>query len=208
MIIPVKVFSPERYHFLILCLAVFCLSISLCIAQDSASVFKRASFNEHFQKGRYAVGANFFYAPTSSPSWTITGQAGYFIANKWLSGAQVTFYGENSVSKAGSGSLYSRSRQFAFSPEIFTRYYISRSRFRPFVQIAAGYKSYSAITVNRGADQEEIAAKRGMTYGAAIGLSYQVTRRINIELLYNRQYFQKKMDLGDLRLRLGATVLF
>ncbi len=190
----------------IACFMILIVSSSFSYAQDSSAILKRAAFNEYLQKGKYAVGLNFFYGPTASPSWTTTGQAGYFIANKWIAGFQLTTFGEKSTYDRFPNSLYTKSSQFSISPEIYTRYYISHSRFRPFVQLSAGYKAYTLTRTLTGVDQKSTIKTEGITYGGAIGISYQAAKSVNIELLYNNQYFKKSKDLGDLKLRLGATV--
>ncbi len=194
--------------YIIISLLLLGVNASFCFSQDSTAIMKRARYNEYFQKGKYMVGLNFFYTPlASSTNWTTTGQAGYFIANKWVGGVQLTTYGDKSTYDRFPNGLYSKSSQFSISPEIYTRYYISSSRFRPFVQLSAGYKAYSSTKTLTGTEQQETIKSNGMTYGGAIGISYQAAKSVNIELLYNHQYFKKKRDLGDMKLRLGVTVL-
>ena len=81
-------------------------------------------------------------AVSTGHTWSVTGQGGYFVAKRLLAGLQLS-YGEHSFTNnlAGTSSMYPgpawKRRNMYFTPELFSRYYFTSGRVKPFVQLSA-----------------------------------------------------------------------
>ena len=72
--------------------------------------------------------------------WSLTPQAGYVVADRLVVGLQMSV--ANRFSKRGnSWASFNRGgvREYAFTPELYARYYVLPFRLTPFVQLSSGY---------------------------------------------------------------------
>ena len=152
-------------------------------------------------------GSNFYKHDT----WVITGQGGYFVADRLLVGLQLS-YGESIFEDkaAGASAIFIakpilKQNIRTLTPEIFTRYYLTSWKIKPFAQLSAGWNFQSGNTRYLFGNENAVSARNSFTAKAALGVSFKLGKRANIDLMYNRSLLSKP-NIGDLDgLRLGLT---
>lgn len=118
--------------------------------------------------------------------WSLTPQAGYLVADRLIVGLQLSV--ANRFSKLGNswGSLKRGGiREYAFTPEVYTRYYVLPFRFTPFVQLSSGY-TIGEFSVNNGYSDNKVVTKTNnyVMFGAA-GLSLRIGKNMGLQAQYN-----------------------
>lgn len=142
--------------------------------------------------------------------WTATGQGGYFIANKLLVGAQLSYGEHNRHPGEATGTLLGNPilsyRIVNVNPELFARYYFTSGKVKPFVQASTGWN----FTSGRQSEMSGLTTRineNSFTARAALGISFKLGKRANIDLMYTRSLLGKPR-LGDYNgFRLGTTFL-
>lgn len=143
-------------------------------------------------------------------SWVATGQGGYFMATRLLVGAQFS-YGQ-SYRRVGQAmgnlpvELISTHYDISINPELFARYYFTSGKVKPFVQVSSGWNFTSGTQKSINGPTATI-SENNFTARAALGISFKLGKRANIDLMYNRSLLSKP-QYGDYNgLRLGGTFL-
>lgn len=147
-----------------------------------------------------------------SDSWSTTGQAGYFIANRWVAGLQVSYGAYHAVNKLEGTASYTpqpawKSKERFFTPEIFTRYYFTSWKVQPFAQLSGGWNFQTREASYFLSEDTQILSASNFTDKAALGVSSKLGKRANIDLLYNRSILGKSQPGAFGGLRLGLTFL-
>lgn len=144
-------------------------------------------------------------------TWSGTGQIGYFLAQRWVTGVQLTYGSYHATNNlAGTSSYYPqpfyKRNEVNITPEVFTRYYFTNWKVKPFVQASAGWNfatgKYTQINgENSNVNGNNFAAK------AALGVSFKLGQRATIDLLYDHS-LTKSATIGEVSgLRLGVSFL-
>ncbi|GAB3170088.1 outer membrane protein [Telluribacter humicola] len=140
----------------------------------------------------------------------MTPQLGYLIANRLVAGFQLS-YGKDSFNyKNNSPQLPSvpGHQYHSIAPELYSRYYLTGYRVKPFVQISAGY-NWQKELVDTTTGEEVSSSSNNFIGAGGIGLGYMLTRSVAIEGLYNYRFFTKSRIIDaneDLKFRLGVSV--
>ncbi len=141
--------------------------------------------------------------------WTANSQVGYIISDNLIGGVQVGLgnYKMDAIfSKAlGKGEL--EINTFSITPEIYTRYYISKLRIKPFLQLSTGYNFQ--LKKERNTTEELVRTHGNYVASGAAGISFLLGKKLTFEVLYNQQILTKPKFLYDanrhLKLRLGMS---
>lgn len=200
------------------------LLLSICastptIAQevDNPEIVTVKEAPKTMQKGQFMVGligmGGFGGRSGSTNSlWSLTGQGGYFVANRLLVGVQFS-YGEHNLrfesytpSSIPSKPTFTEYHLKHYTPEVFTRCYFTDWKVKPFVQASAGW---NVITGDRTAFSglSTSASGNNFTSKAALGVSFKVGKRGSIDLLYSKS-LNSPRNFGDTNgFRLGVSFL-
>ncbi|WP_373513703.1 outer membrane beta-barrel protein [Persicitalea sp.] len=185
---------------------------------ETSKATEKASIAIPMSKGSRFVGLNGTGGFGGSNSykhdtWSLTGQGGYFVANRLLVGLQLS-YGEYDFEDkaAGTSAIFvakpiRTQNTRSLRPEIFTRYYFTSWKVKPFAQLSAGWNFQSGNTSYLFGGENTVAARNSFTAAAGLGLSFRVSRRVNIDLLYNRNITNTQSISTPTSLRLGVTFL-
>ncbi len=144
-------------------------------------------------------------------TWSATGQAGYFIADRWVAGLQLSYGSFHFVDKlAGTASYIPqpawKKNDRYFSPEIFTRYYFTPWKVKPFVQLSGGWNFQTRDSAYLSGENTQVSTSN-FTAKAALGVSFKLGKRMGLDLMYNRSLLSKP-QLGDYNgFRLGLTFI-
>lgn len=201
-----------------LLLSLFMISPSLSVlAQTSESIsLKSDQINATMQKGQWFVGVNGTGGAgrgtgSHSDTWSATGQVGYFIANRWVAGLQVSYGAYHATNKlAGTASFIpqpalERNDRY-FTPEIFTRYYFADWKVKPFAQLSGGWNFQDREATYLIGENTRISSS-SFTAKAALGVSFKLGKRVNLDLMYSQSLI-RPASFGDYSgLRLGVTFL-
>lgn len=187
------------------------------LAQTPVSVnFKSDPISATTQSGRWFLGVNGTGGlgrgnVSEIDTWSATGQAGYFIADRWVAGLQVSYGSHHLVNKLAGAASYTpqpawKRNDRYFSPEIFTRYYFTPWKVKPFAQLSGGWNfQTNEATYITGGDTQ--VSSSNFTAKAALGVSFKLGKRANIDLMYSQSLLGKSQP-GDINgLRLGLTFL-
>lgn len=91
-----------------------------------------------------------------------------------------------------------------FSPELFSRYYFASWKVKPFAQLSGGWNFQNREATYLIGENTQVSSSN-FTAKAALGVSFKLGKRANIDLMYNRSLLGKP-QLGDLSgFRLGVT---
>lgn len=167
------------------------------------------------QKGQWFLGLNgsggLGRGNIDSESWSTTGQVGYFVANRWIAGLQVSYGAYQAVNKlAAASSLFPqpvwKTNERFFTPEIFTRYYFTSWKVQPFAQLSGGWNFQTREASYFLSENTQIVSASNFTAKAALGVSFKLGKRVNLDLMYNHSL--SKPQPGEFNgLRLGVSVL-
>ncbi|WP_025764392.1 outer membrane beta-barrel protein [Dyadobacter tibetensis] len=118
--------------------------------------------------------------------WSLTPQAGYLVADRWVVGVQLSM--ANRFSKRGNswaslkrGGL----KEFAFTPEVYTRYYVLPFRLTPFVQLSSGYNFGKLTGASTIAGEEITMNTNHYVMFWAVGLSLRIGKNMGLQTQYN-----------------------
>lgn len=168
------------------------------------------------QKGQWFLGLNGTGGVgrggiSDSDTWSTTGQAGYFIANRWVAGIQLSYGAYHATNKLAGTSSFTpqpaleRNDRY-ISPEIFTRYYFTDWKVKPFAQLSGGWSFQDGQASYLTGENTQISSSK-FTAKAALGVRFRLGNRASIDLLYNRN-LTKPMSFGDANgFRLGISFL-
>lgn len=182
-----------------------------------SATFKNDRIDVPMQKGQWFLGLNGTGGVGrskihDSDTWLATGQVGYFVADRWATGLQVSYGAYHEVNKlAGTASYlpqpaWKRNDRF-FTPEIFTRYYFTSWKVKPFAQVSGGWNFQTREASYFMGEDTQVSASN-FTAKAALGVSFKLGKRANIDLMYNQSILGKPRP-GDFNgLRLGVSFLF
>lgn len=141
--------------------------------------------------------------------WSLTPQAGYLVTDRLVVGLQLSV--ANRFSKVGSGWLNLKRggvREYAFTPEVYARYYVLPFRLTPYVQLSSGY-NFGELTSNAfSGDKISISTNKYVMFGA-LGLSLRIGKNMGFQAQYNLPIIvDSKMNdmIRGNRFRLGLSL--
>jgi len=138
-------------------------------------------------------------------SFGFSPQVGFFVIDGLAVGLDLSY--TSTKTKLGDGDWSDPSKRFGFAP--FGKYYIGKSKFKPFGMLKMGYLLYS--------DSDNDADKySGLNLGFTVGGAYFVNEFVALELglgydyskLKNKADSKEVYKLGELGLRIGVAVSF
>jgi hypothetical protein len=142
--------------------------------------------------------------------WSLTPQAGYLVADRLVVGLQISI--ANRFSKMGSGWMNLRRggvREYAFTPEVYARYYVLPFRFTPFVQLSSGYNiGELALIDGLSGNKVSINTNNYVMFGA-MGLSLRIGKKMGLQAQYNLPLSvdsQRNYMIRGNRFRLGLSL--
>jgi outer membrane protein len=180
------------------------------------------------EKGKIYIGANsnlqanfnsntykndFGSSESNTNSFSISGQAGYFIINNLVIGADISTSFSNS--KDNSSNYKSTSRTFAIAPLV--KYYFSEKKLKPFIIAKYGFgSSNSTLTYQNQANSDDSKTSFSiMTLGG--GISYFFNSYISVDLGLNyrrsvsepeRYQSNNKFTSSGLNSNVGFVLIF
>lgn len=170
---------------------------------------------DSMMKGNRYLGLNgsWVYANgviNSHGALSVTAQGGYFVANRLITGLQLTYQTDNFQTKDGGASLPTNShasyRYKYYVPEVFARYYITSFKVKPIAQLSAGWSFRSGTETDILGKDKGVSSNK-ITAGAAIGLGWLAAKNISVELLYNRRLGKMEFTDDVTKFRVGVSVL-
>lgn len=142
--------------------------------------------------------------------FSITGQGGYFVANRLIAGIQFTYQTDNLQTKDIGVNLPVDSdvhhRYKYYVPEVFARYYITSFRVKPIAQLSTGWNFQSGSRTDVSGEEKRISSNN-FTVGATVGLGWLATKNVSVELLYNKKLSRIDYADGVTKFRIGVSVL-
>ncbi|WP_159469728.1 hypothetical protein [Dyadobacter sp. 3J3] len=144
--------------------------------------------------------------------WSLTPQAGYLVADRLVVGLQLSL--ANRFSKQGnSWASFKRGwvSEYAFTPEVYARYYVLPFRLTPFVQLSSGY-NIGELSFTDGLSGEKVSINRNnyVMFGA-LGLSCRIGKYMGLQTQYNLPLlvdYEKNYMIRGNRFRLGLSLYF
>lgn len=144
--------------------------------------------------------------------WSLTPQAGYLVADRLVVGLQLSVANRFSKEERSWLSLKRGGvKEYAFTPEVYARYYVLPFRLTPFVQLSSGY-NFGRFTARDDFFDKTISinTNKYVLFGA-VGLSLRVGKYVGLQTQYNLPVV---VDSGinemirDNRFRLGLSLYF
>jgi len=126
-----------------------------------------------------------------------------------VTGIQLSIGRELSNKKPGNAPSPITDYEFySLDPELFTRYYVTSFRVKPFVQISSGYNFQWGRRSNTSSERISQGAGN-YTVSGALGINFLITKSIAVEALYNHR-FAADSQLADpnknLKIRVGISL--
>lgn len=179
-----------------------------------SQTYSTAKPEQILQKGNFIAALDGLGAVTNSMYrkriyGSIAPSAGYFIADRMAAGVRLS-YGKDGVGKKegiplGTSVLEYSHRSLA--PELFLRYYVTRYRIKPFIQLSTGYNFQWGETENSNGSRRTVSASNAIG-NAQGGLFFLLGKRLSIDVMYSQRIFSKS-SLNDAnektKLRLGLS---
>ena len=141
--------------------------------------------------------------------WSLTPQAGYLVADRLVVGLQLSIANRFSKRDFSWASLKRGGvREYAFTPEVYARYYILPFRLSPFVQVSSGYNLGEFTTGNTfSGDKVSIKTNNYVMFGA-LGLSLRIGKNMGLQAQYNLPLVVDSVNdmIKDNRFRLGLSL--
>jgi hypothetical protein len=144
--------------------------------------------------------------------WSVTPQAGYVVADRLVVGLQLS--AANRYSKQRNSWLSLKRggvREYAFTPELYARYYVLPFRFTPFVQLSSGYNIGQLSLINGLLGNKVSINTNNYVMFGALGLSVRIGKNMGLQAQYNLpilvEYEKNDMIRGN-RFRLGLSLYF
>ncbi|SEJ34441.1 hypothetical protein SAMN04487995_4317 [Dyadobacter koreensis] len=144
--------------------------------------------------------------------WSLTPQAGYVVADRLVVGLQMSV--ANRFSKRGnSWASFNRGgvREYAFTPELYARYYVLPFRLTPFVQLSSGYNIGQLSFIDGLSGSKVSISTNNYVMFGALGLSCRIGKYMGLQTQYNLpllvDYEKNDMIRGN-RFRLGLSLYF
>lgn len=144
--------------------------------------------------------------------WSLTPQAGYLVADRLVVGLQLSVANRFSKEESRWMSLKRGGiREYAFTPEIYARYYVLPFRLTPFVQLSSGYNfgEFRAHDDFFG-NKVSVNTNNYVMFGA-LGLSLRVGKYVGLQTQYNLPVIVDS-KINDMirgnRFRLGFSLYF
>lgn len=144
--------------------------------------------------------------------WSLTPQAGYLVADRMAVGVQLSVANRFSKQRNSWGSLKRGGiREYAFTPEVYARYYVLPFRFTPFLQLSSGY-NFGEFKASDGfsGDNISINTNNYVMFGA-LGLSVRIGKYMGLQAQYNLPIIVDSQTNGMIRdnsFRLGLSLYF
>lgn len=144
--------------------------------------------------------------------WSITPQAGYLIADRLAVGLQLSVANRFSKEERSWMSLKSGGiKEYAFTPELYARYYVLPFRITPFVQLSSGYNLGKFTARDDFFDKTISVSTNNYVMFGAVGLSLRVGKSVGLQAQYNLPIVvdpeTNEMIRGN-RFRLGFSLYF
>lgn len=196
----------------LLALSSLLFSVSTAFAQSTKATASSSHPTYHsLKKGTWTGGINISASNNDKiASGSLTPQIGYTFVDRLVVGLQ--FSAAHRFSKQGSGWInFKRGsiREYALTPEVYTRYYVLPYRITPFVQLSTGYNfgevSIYAFNTN---DYIERKSTNNFVVSGAAGVSMRVGKKMGLQVQYNLPLVvdSKVNDLLQInRFRLGMS---
>lgn len=144
--------------------------------------------------------------------WSVTPQAGYLLADRLVVGLQVSV--ANRFSKGDSRWMSLKRggiKEYAFTPEVYARYYVLPFRLTPFVQLSSGYNLGKFTARDDFFDKTTSVNTNKYVMFGAVGLSLRVGKYVGLQTQYNLPIVvdseTNEMIRGN-RFRLGLSLYF
>lgn len=144
--------------------------------------------------------------------WSLTSQAGYLVADRLAVGLQLSVANRFSKEESRWVSLKRGGvREYAFTPEVYARYYVLPFRLTPFVQLSTGYNLGKFTARDDFFDKTiSVNTNKYVLFGA-VGLSLRVGKYMGLQTQYNLPIVVdsgvNEMIRGN-RFRLGVSLYF
>lgn len=151
--------------------------------------------------GTYSNSFNF-----STSSWSANGQGGYFIANRFVAGVQLSYGKASQVLKVNTSSVVPTYKIVTWAPELFGRYYLTSLKVKPLLQLSTGYSFQGSQGEISGLPEFKLSNQ--FVVNGAVGVSYFFSKSIAAELTYNRRLTDnQKLDANTgTKIRVGIAI--
>ncbi|ACT94649.1 outer membrane beta-barrel protein [Dyadobacter fermentans] len=144
--------------------------------------------------------------------WSLTPQAGYLIADRLVVGLQLSIANRFSKERRSWASLKPGGvKEYAFTPEVYARYYLLPFRFTPYFQLSTGYNFGKFTARDDFFDRKISVSTNNYVMFGAVGLSVRVGKYMGLQAQYNLPIIvdsQKNEMIRDNRFRLGLSFYF
>jgi len=148
---------------------------------------------DRMQQGNWAAGGNItggFIGGSlvKNNSYGATAQVGYLLVKRLVTGVQVSYGANHYVLKrpVNNPSLTLEHHHHSFTPEIFTRYYITSYKVKPFVHLSAGNKWLWGTQQKVGGTPLD-SRETQFTSSVAAGFCWLIKPKWAIEAMYQHQ---------------------
>lgn len=170
-------------------LSVLLLLTSNVFAQQDKSLTESST---SLEKGAFTIGLNGSASNNKSQArWSLTPQIGYAVVDGLVVGLQFSVADrflkeERSWASLKRGSI----TEYAFTPEVYARYYLLPYRFTPFIQVSSGYtigKAFSkgsSTILGDPIEDYSVSTNNFIAFGAA-GISFRVSKKVALQAQYN-----------------------
>ncbi|GEM_PF-860822 len=165
----------------------------------------------YLQKGSRYVGLNGIGTYSNSSdfstgSWSVTTQGGYFVANRFVAGVQLSYGKVSQALKANTSYVVPTYKIVTWAPELFGRYYITSLKVKPLLQFSTGYSFQGSRGEISGLPEFKLSNQ--FIANGAVGISYFFSKSIAAELTYNRRLTDsQKFDANtSTKIRLGVAI--
>lgn len=154
---------------------------------DSSSDSSPHPTYRSLEKGTFTWGFNGSVGKSEDvASGSITPQVGYTLADRLVVGLQ--FSAANRFTTRTNSFLGLRRgtyREYAFTPELYARYYVLPYRFTPFIQVSSGY-TIGEASINHGTvDNIRYVSTNNFVVSGAAGVSMRIGKKMGLQAQYN-----------------------
>ncbi|WP_353723026.1 hypothetical protein [Dyadobacter sp. 676] len=176
---------------ILLCACSLILSNNLIAQQNNNSGQTEDSIKipvyKNLEKGAFTFSLNGSANNSDQKAgWSLTPQAGYLVADRLAVGLQLSVANRFSKEESGWMSLKRGGvREYAFTPEVYARYYVLPFRLTPFVQLSSGY-NFGKFRANDDFFGSKVSVNTNnyVMFGA-LGLSLRVGKYVGLQTQYN-----------------------
>ncbi len=118
--------------------------------------------------------------------WSLTPQAGYLVADRLVVGVQLSVANRFSKEERRWFSLKRGGvKEYAFTPEVYARYYVLPFRLSPFIQLSSGYNLGKFTARDDFFDRTVSVNTNKYVMFGAVGLSLRIGKYMGLQTQYN-----------------------